>query len=140
MAWRTHSTVLIAIVGPVPHGHAVFRCEVRHVSSVPSRGTTRHVPAYATSHVRHFLTESEPARDTKRRGPPKKTPPDRSAVHTVQVIDSVDDGTLVERTGDHVELLLLGELDEVHRVAGDTHGQVRVLLRVLDGILELLLA
>ena len=52
----------------------------------------------------------------------------------------VDDGALVERTGDHVELLLLGELDEVHRVAGDTHGQVRVLLRVLDGILELLLA
>ncbi len=46
---------------------------------------------------------------------------------------------LVERTGDHVELLFLGELDEVHRVAGDTHGQVRV-LRMLDGILELLLA
>ena len=47
---------------------------------------------------------------------------------------------LVERTGDHVELLFLGELDEVHRVAGDAHGQVRVLLRMLDGILELLLA
>ena len=47
---------------------------------------------------------------------------------------------LVERTGDHVELLLLGELDEVHRVAGDAHGQVRVLFRMLDGILELFLA
>lgn len=46
----------------------------------------------------------------------------------------------MERTGDHVELLFLGELDEVHRVAGDAHGQVRVLLRMLDGILELLLA
>ena len=53
---------------------------------------------------------------------------------------SVDDGALVERTGDHVELLLLGELDEVHRVAGDAHGQVRVLFRMLDGILELFLA
>ena len=52
---------------------------------------------------------------------------------------SVDDGALMERTGNHVELLFLGELDEVHRVAGDTHGQVRVLLRVIDGILELFL-
>ena len=27
---------------------------------------------------------------------------------------SVDDSALVERTGNHVELLFLGELDEVH--------------------------
>ena len=53
---------------------------------------------------------------------------------------SVNDGALVERTGNHVELLFLGELDEVHRVAGDTHGQVRVLFGVLDGVLHGLLA
>ena len=55
-------------------------------------------------------------------------------------VQSQSTTALVERTGDHVELLFLGELDEVHRVAGDAHGQVRVLLRMLDGILELLLA
>ena len=31
-------------------------------------------------------------------------------------------------------------LDEVHRVAGDAHGQVRVLFGVLDGVLHGLLA
>ena len=55
-------------------------------------------------------------------------------------VQSQSTTALVERTGDHVELLLLGELDEVHRVAGDAHGQVRVLFRMLDGILELFLA
>ena len=55
-------------------------------------------------------------------------------------VQSQSTTALVERTGNHVELLFLGELDEVHRVAGDTHGQVRVLLRVIDGILELFLA
>ena len=53
---------------------------------------------------------------------------------------SVDDSALMEGARNHVELLLTGELDEVHRVAGDAHGQVRVLLRMLDGVLKLLLA
>ena len=53
---------------------------------------------------------------------------------------SVDDSALVERTGDHVELLFLGELDEVH-VAGDAHRwSCGFFFRMLDGILELLLA
>ena len=43
---------------------------------------------------------------------------------------------MVEGAGEHVELLLAGELDEVHCVAGDSNREVRVLLRVLDGILK----
>ena len=38
---------------------------------------------------------------------------------------------VVEGTGDDLVLLLLGELDEVHRIAGDADGQLRIALRML---------
>src|SRR6185503_149619 len=39
----------------------------------------------------------------------------------------------VEGAADHVHLLLARETDEVHRVAGDSNGQRRVLLGMLHG-------
>ena len=53
---------------------------------------------------------------------------------------SVFDRTLMEGTRDDVELLLLRQTDEVHGVAGDAHGQMRVLFRMLNGVFELFLA
>src|SRR5690606_12979925 len=42
----------------------------------------------------------------------------------------------VEGPRDDVKLLLTGEPHEVHRVAGDPDGELRVLLRVLHGLVE----
>ena len=42
----------------------------------------------------------------------------------------------MEGAGDNVELLLLGQLDKVDSVARDANGEVRVLLWVLNGVLE----
>src|SRR5699024_7849250 len=36
---------------------------------------------------------------------------------------------LVEGAVQHVQLLLTGELDEIDRIAGDPHGEVRIVLR-----------
>lgn len=45
----------------------------------------------------------------------------------------------MEGPGNNLHLLVTGELAEVHCIAADTDGQVRVLLRVLDGIHQHLL-
>lgn len=48
----------------------------------------------------------------------------------------------VAGTGDNVQLLLTGQVDELHGIAGNTDGEVRVffLLRMLHGVQQLFLA
>ena len=68
----------------------------------------------------------------------------RALARDVQVVAAADErvahGALLHRAVegaiDDVELLLLRELDEVHRVAGHPDRQLRVLLRVLHRVLQ----
>lgn len=41
---------------------------------------------------------------------------------------------VVERTGDNLVLLFLCKFNEVNRVAGNAHGQLRIVLRMLLGV------
>ena len=41
---------------------------------------------------------------------------------------------VVERTGDNLVLLFLCKFNEVNRVAGNAHGQLRIGLRMLLGV------
>src|SRR4030095_15931597 len=60
-------------------------------------------------------------------------PSDACGTEPSLVLDIASRST-VEGAADHVHLLLARQADEVHRVAGDSNGQRRVLLRMLHGI------
>src|SRR5262245_50317954 len=90
-------------------------------------------------------TSGTPTTDGAPRKTPRPAPPPRGRVaapvaELVEVmrtrfLETVSHGA-VERPAQHVELLLAGEADEVHGVAGDADRQLRVVLGVLHGVLE----